>query len=490
MPVLDSAFNQLMLWHVFVGLLLRLFRSEIESEKTGLRCSRLISPVCRYGRRAAPSSKLHVKRSKKRSTMVASDVAAFSLPASGGTAAAAAAAAAAALLPGGIVLGALSERLALRSSPLPLLPLTPNSQPTRQRAWGAAVRATAGAAAVRGLYLWSGMSAVDASISAAALGRASSTAGATIKLNADAMAAMLTFVLWTVCLASGAKIGSILQPVGITGGIACGKSTVSELLAANAKDDEQKTKEVDATGTNKKKKTPFAIIDVDKIGHDILIPGKLIPSESAYANVVREFGTEILSADEPTPDAVRSDGGDGTSRRIERRQLGDVIFRDPSRRRTLNRLTHPLISKIMLKRVVTWNLFRTASDTANKMVAVDIPLLFEVGTMMKILFGLKVVVACKPSTQLKRLMSRNADLTEEQCQNRVDSQMPVADKVNMADVVIWNDGDMDALEAEVEKARADICARVGGWGVSVSKVVLLLGASMIAKTVATASGLS
>jgi len=333
------------------------------------------------------------------------------------------------------------------------------------------------------------MSAVDASISAAALaGRASST-GVTIKLGADAMAAMLTFVLWTVCLASGAKIGSILQPVGITGGIACGKSTVSELLAANAKDDEQETKEVDATATTSNK-TPFAIIDVDKIGHDILIPGKLIPSESAYANVVREFGTEILSADEPTPDVVRSDGGDGTSRRIERRQLGDVIFRDPSKRRTLNRLTHPLISKIMLKRVVTWNLFRTASDTANRMVAVDIPLLFEVGTMMKMLFGLKVVVACKPSTQLKRLMSRNADLTEEQCQNRVDSQMPVVNKVKMADVVIWNDGDMDTLEAEVEKARADICARVGGWGVSVSKVVLLLGASIITKTVATASGLS
>ena len=421
--------------------------------------------------------------------MVASDVAAFSLPASGGTAAAAAAAAA--LLPGGIVLGALSERLALRSSPLPL-PLPPTSRPTRQRAWGAAVRATAGAAAVRGLYLWSGMSAVDASISAATLGRASSagTAGTTtIKLGADAMTAMLTFVLWTVCLASGARIGSILQPVGITGGIACGKSTVSELLAANAKD-EQETKEEDAKTRTNEKKTPFAIIDVDKIGHDILIPGKLIPSESAYANVVREFGTEILSTDDPTPAVVRSDGGDGTSRRIERRQLGDVIFRDPSKRRILNKLTHPLISKIMLKRVVTWNLFRKANDTANKMVAVDIPLLFEVGTMMKILFGLKVVVACKPSTQLKRLMSRNTDLTEEQCQNRIDSQMPVADKVNMADVVIWNDGDMDALEAEVEKARADICARVGGWGVSVSKVVLLLGASMIAKTVATASGLS
>jgi len=288
---------------------------------------------------------------------------------------------------------------------------------------------------------------------------------------------MLTFIIWTVCLATGAKIGSALQPVGITGGIACGKSTVSELLAAKKDDD---------TASNK---TPFAIIDVDKIGHDILIPGKLIASESAYDHVVREFGTEILTTDAPTPDTIQSDGGDSTSHRIERRKLGDVIFRDPSKRRILNRLTHPLISKIMLKRVATWNLFRRANDTVNKMVAVDIPLLFEVGRKMKVLFGLKVVVACKPSTQLKRLMTRNTDLTEEQCQNRMDSQMPVADKVKMADVVIWNDGDMDALQAEVEKARADICARVGGWGVSVSKVVLVLGASIIAKTVATASGL-
>lgn len=416
--------------------------------------------------------------------VITSDVAAFSLPAaaSSGGAAAVAKAAAAGLglaVPGGIVLGALSERLALRSVSSP-------SQPTAQKAWGTAVRAATGAVAVRGLYLWSGMSAVDAAVSAAALGSsvsASSHVGTTVaKVGTDALTAMLTFIVWTVCLATGAKFGSALQPVGITGGIACGKSTVSELLAASNDDDDDKAK-------GKETKTPFAIIDVDKIGHDILIPGKLIPSESAYDNVVKAFGTDILSSDAPSTDVIKSDGGDQTSHRIERRKLGDVIFRDPSKRKILNKLTHPLISKIMIKRVVTWNLFRRAHDTQNKLVAVDIPLLFEVGLMMKILFGLKVVVACKPSTQLKRLMTRNADLTEEQCQNRIDSQMPVTDKVKMADVVIWNDGDIDELKAEVEKARADICARVGGWGISLSKAVLVLGASAIAKTVATAQGL-
>ena len=419
--------------------------------------------------------------------MAASDVEAFSFPAASGGAAAVAKAAAAGLglaVPGGIVLGALSERLALRSVASPLLPLPSASRPTAQKAWGTAVRAATGAVAVRGLYLWSGMSAVDAAVSAAALGSASASgnAGTTTvaKMGAEALTAMLTFIVWTVCLATGAKIGSVLQPVGITGGIACGKSTVSELLAA--KDDTNE-------GTGKGSKTPFAIIDVDKIGHDILIPGKLIPSESAYDNVIKAFGTDILSDDAPTTDTIKSDGGDQTSHRIERRKLGDVIFRDPSKRKILNKLTHPLISKIMIKRVVTWNLFRRAHDTKNKMVAVDIPLLFEVGLMMKILFGLKVVVACKPSTQLKRLMTRNTDLTEEQCQNRIDSQMPVLDKVKMADVVIWNDGDMDELKAEVEKARADICARVEGWGISLTRAVLVLGASAIAKTVATASGL-
>lgn len=421
--------------------------------------------------------------SRPASKMVAAGtVTAFSVPTSLVSAlpsAVPAAAKAISLVPGGIVLGALSERLALRKSPLPA------------PAWGAAVRATAGSIAVRSLYLWSGMGGLETT--AAAVAAAASSGTTTIQLGTDALATILTFAVWVGCLATGTKLGSVLQPVGITGGIACGKSTVAELLSSEQQQQEDKK---DAGGgdsgsdsnSSSKGKPSFAIIDVDKIGHDILIPGKLVSSESAYENVVSEFGTDILSFSSPTSDEKRADGGDDR-KRIERRKLGDVIFRDPSKRRTLNKLTHPLISKIMLKRVVTWNLFRKKNKTTNKLVAVDIPLLFEVGLKMRILFGLIVVVACKPSTQLTRLMERNKDLTQEQCQNRIDSQMPVTDKVSKADVVIWNDGTMEELMAELEKARREVADRVWGWRVTVPRVVLLLGTSGVVKVLAAATGL-
>jgi len=430
--------------------------------------------------------------------MVASDVAAaaFAVPTSlaalpsASTVPVAAAAAAATctakaitlLLPGGFLLGALSERLALRKAPLHV------SSP----AWGAAVRAAAAAVAVRSLYLWSGLSSVNAAASAAAISSAASASAASAasaggaRLGADAIASIATFALWTGCVAAGARLGSVLQPVGITGGIACGKSTVAELLSASEGEQPREKDDKGDIGISVGGKPPFAIIDVDGIGHDILIPGKLGRGESAYEDVVSEFGTAILSKSPPTSDERKADGGDDRPR-IERRSLGDVIFRDPSKRRTLNKLTHPLISKIMVKRVITWNIFARANRTENRLVAVDIPLLYEVGLKMRILFGLVVVVACKPSTQLARLMERNKDLTQEQCQNRIDSQMPVTDKVEAADVVIWNDSNMDDLKAEVERARKEVAGRVKGWGITVPRVVLLLGASLIAKVVAAAS---
>eukprot|EP00562_Extubocellulus_spinifer_P025584 CAMPEP_0178668494 /NCGR_PEP_ID=MMETSP0698-20121128/31611_1 /TAXON_ID=265572 /ORGANISM="Extubocellulus spinifer, Strain CCMP396" /LENGTH=386 /DNA_ID=CAMNT_0020312067 /DNA_START=67 /DNA_END=1224 /DNA_ORIENTATION=+ len=386
--------------------------------------------------------------------MVASDVAAaaaFAVPTnlvalpSASTVPVAAAAAAATctakaitlLLPGGFLLGALSE-------------------------------AAAAAVAVRSLYLWSGLSSVNAAASAAAISSAASAssasaAGGGARLGADAIASIATFALWTGCVAAGARLGSVLQPVGITGGIACGKSTVAELLSASEGEQPRENDDKGDIGIGVGGKPPFAIIDVDGIGHDILIPGKLGRGESAYEDVVSEFGTAILSKSPPTSDERKADGGDDRPR-IERRSLGDVIFRDPSKRRTLNKLTHPLISKIMVKRVITWNIFARANRTENRLVAVDIPLLYEVGLKMRILFGLVVVVACKPSTQLARLMERNKDLTQEQCQNRIDSQMPVTDKVEAADVVIWNDSNMDDLKAEVERARKEVAGRVKGWG--------------------------
>ena len=399
------------------------------------------------------------------------------------------AAAAAGALPaavGGALVGAASERLALRRPSLPRLPppaartapqlpgiADRGASPHVAAAWGATVRTAAAYGAARALRLWSGVGDVEA----AALASASSAA-----LPPGALPSLAALCLWAACAAFGASVGSALQPVGVTGSIATGKSTVSGLLRGPPSRD-------GGCSSSSSGPTPFAVVDVDGIGHDILVPGKLPPSQSAYGQVLDAFGEEILADAPPSsgPDLEAADGGDPSARRIVRRKLGDVIFRDPSKRRVLNRITHPLISSIMVRRAVLWKIFprvrrkEGGGDRDDALVAVDIPLLFEVGLKMKVLFGLKVVVACTPESQLKRLMDRNDDLTEEQCRQRIASQIPVKDKMQMADVVIWNEGTMDDLRREVERAREEIGARVRGWGISVPRMTLFFAAGFVAR---------
>ncbi len=271
-----------------------------------------------------------------------------------------------------------------------------------------------------------------------------------------------------VCLST--QLGSAFQPVGITGSIATGKSTVCEMLLRN---------NTDTTTT-----TNFIIIDLDTIGHDILIPGKLQKSDCAYDQLVQVFGTEILSQDNNNKNDTNSDSSNKTiiPPPIDRRKLGDIIFRDDQKRRMLNRITHPLISKIMMKKIVYYGyqLFSTTT-TNNKrsVVCVDCPLLFEIGMKMKLLFGIKVVIACHPKIQLKRLMQRNPDLTQEQCQSRIDSQIPVMKKVQMADVVIWNNGTLQDLKNEVLKAQKEILSKTIGYGLSFAQIIFLSGSLYI-----------
>ena len=243
----------------------------------------------------------------------------------------------------------------------------------------------------------------------------------------------------------GAKLGAALQPVGLTGGIACGKSTVSRLL----KDPSMKHK-----------KDAFAIVDVDAIAHDILVPGKMGP-DCGYNRVVQAFsGDDIFSGS----------GEKGST--IDRRKLGDIIFRDRSKRRILNGITHPLISKIMMKQIVCESIKPSSQHTST--VSVDIPLLFEVGLQMKLLFGIKIVVACDENIQLKRLMARNNDLTREQCESRIKSQIPIGKKVNMADIVIWNNGTVDDLALQVEVARKKVMNRsVAFLGITLPACIVL-----------------
>jgi len=170
----------------------------------------------------------------------------------------------------------------------------------------------------------------------------------------------------------------------------------------------------------------FTIIDVDKISHDILDCTKISEygRDSAYLDIVRVFGRNILL--EPSKGDLHP--------QIDRSKLGDVIFRDPKKRRLLNQLTHTRILRCMLKRMVMEH-FRSPGGV----VVVDIPLLFEAGFWMKWLFGYIVVVATSPSSlQLKRLQSRNLELTPDQCQQRISSQYSIESKVSKADFVVWN----------------------------------------------------
>jgi len=265
-----------------------------------------------------------------------------------------------------------------------------------------------------------------------------------IKLSVASIS--VSFFSYNFLFLVGVILGTVLQPVGLTGGIATGKSTVSSLLQQQS--------------SSEKDEDEFVIIDVDGIAHDILLPNKL-GSDSVYDVLVAEFGKGILLAEEK-----------GTSLpNIDRRKLGDIVFRDVQKRWKLNSITHPKIIKIMLKRILLEGLnltplFGKAASQAirqrRRVVCVDIPLLFEGGLPMRLLFGTIIVVTCNPDLQLERLHKRNPDLTLEQCRQRIASQIPVEEKAAKAHVVIRNDEDLKSLKYQVQSTKIDVAEKVSG----------------------------
>ncbi len=192
--------------------------------------------------------------------------------------------------------------------------------------------------------------------------------------------------------------------VGITGGIACGKTTVSELLA-------------------EKGAIP---INADEIGHQLLKAGSPVIGE-----LVDAFGQEILE-----------ESGD-----VSRKKLGAIVFNDKSARERLNTILHPLIiqrSRTLARQLVMEN--------PSCVVLLDAPLLIEAGAYNSV--DLIVVVTTSPETQLQRILERsqvqNRPLSETEAQARIDAQMPVAEKVKYADVVIENEGALDELNKQVD----------------------------------------
>jgi dephospho-CoA kinase len=176
--------------------------------------------------------------------------------------------------------------------------------------------------------------------------------------------------------------------IGLTGGIASGKSTVSAM---------------------------FTDMGITVIDADIEARLAVEPGEKAYNDIVSQFGTEILEEN-------------GT---INRPKLGEIIFNNEEKRLLLNSIVHPAVRERMAHK-------RAQAEAANeKAVVLDIPLLFEsklTGLVEKI-----IVVYVNEQTQLERLMKRNG-FSEEEASARIKSQMPLKDKVSLADAVIDNSG--------------------------------------------------
>ena len=198
--------------------------------------------------------------------------------------------------------------------------------------------------------------------------------------------------------------------VGLTGGIGCGKSSVSRLLASYG----------------------AVVVDADLLARQVVEPGT--PGLRA---VVKEFGTDVLNPD-------------GS---LDRDKLGAIVFADEERRKALNAIVHPLIGE------ATQVELERAKD--GDVVVHDVPLLVE-GNLMS-MYDVVVVVAASPETAKARLV-RDRGMTPEAAQARIDAQLPIDAKRAVADVVIENDGPLEELEPQVRRLWADLRAKAESVG--------------------------
>ena len=200
--------------------------------------------------------------------------------------------------------------------------------------------------------------------------------------------------------------------VGLTGGIATGKSTVSAML----------------------RRLGCVIIDADVLAREVVAPG-----EPALTEIVREFGPAVLQPD-------------GT---LDRNALGAIVFGDADRRRRLEAITHPAIRARFAARLAALE-----AEGFDGVVVFDAAVIVESGGHR--MLDRLIVVVTDEATELGRLVARDGiDVAE--ARRKIASQMPLTEKAKLADHVIDNSGDRAATEAQVRPVhaalRADLAAR-------------------------------
>lgn len=183
-----------------------------------------------------------------------------------------------------------------------------------------------------------------------------------------------------------------MKIIGLTGGIASGKSTVSASL----------------------RESGAIIIDADETSHQIIEPHR-----PAWEEIVERFGEEILNDDQT----------------INREKLGAIVFNRPDALQDLNRITHPRVMERFKE-----DLKRIGSTQPDAIVVLDVPLLYE--THMERICDEVWVIWVDHETQIKRLMGRNG-YTREEAVLRIASQMSLDEKANRADHIIDNRGSIE-----------------------------------------------
>lgn len=187
--------------------------------------------------------------------------------------------------------------------------------------------------------------------------------------------------------------------IGLTGGIASGKSTVSRLLRTRG----------------------FSVIDADEIARDVVCLGS-----PGLRSVAQEFGDKILNQD-------------GT---LNRSKLGSLVFGHPEKLNQLEGILHPLI------RAETQKRRRELEANGETLVIYDIPLLFE--TNSKDQFDLIIVVSCTKEQQRERLRRRN-NLSENEVEERLAAQLSLQEKEKYADFIVNNNRDEQHLLREIDR---------------------------------------
>ncbi len=190
-----------------------------------------------------------------------------------------------------------------------------------------------------------------------------------------------------------------VRRVGLTGGIATGKSYV---------------------------RSRFEALSVPTIDADVLARDAVAPGSTGLAAVVKRFGPGVLD----------SSGG------LDRRTLAAIVFADPEARRALEAIIHPVVRT----QADAW--FRGLDPARHPFALADIPLLFETGGNHD--YDAVIVTACDPEEQVRRIVARD-HVTDAEARQRVAAQLPIEEKVRRADYVIRTDGTHEETDRQVRE---------------------------------------